>query len=142
MWEELKKQISQNPVLNCTNAALPWPKMCLELASLGYYDDRLLKRVFSKEFLDEFLSRENNVLDYLQLLTLYEAVRTFHSDEFILPEDVLQKAKEMYPVHSTLSPVSDYLAKGLGGPEYMAKNVMLPNGIVAGNFHYTIYGSL
>ncbi|XP_045452928.1 uncharacterized protein LOC123662083 [Melitaea cinxia] len=131
MWEELQKQISQNPILNCTNAALPWPKVCLELASLGYYDDRLLKRVFSKEFLDEFLSRENNVLDYLQLLTLYEAVRTFHSDEFILPEDVLQKAKEVYPVHSTLSPVGDYLARGLGGPEYMAKNVILPNGIVA-----------
>ncbi|CAH2094905.1 unnamed protein product [Euphydryas editha] len=131
MWKELRRQISENPVLNCTNAALPWTKICLELASLGHYDDRVLKRVFSKEFLDEFLSREDNVLDYLQLLTLYEAVRTFHSDEYVVPEDVLQKAKEMYPVHSSPSPVSDYLAKGLGGPEYMAKNVVLPSGIVA-----------
>lgn len=78
-WTEITRQISMNPILDAKNAALPWTKVCLELASLGYYDDRLLSRVFSKPFLDEFLSRPDNTLDYLQLLTLHEAVKAFHS---------------------------------------------------------------
>ncbi|XP_050353896.1 uncharacterized protein LOC126775825 [Nymphalis io] len=130
-WNQLRSQISQNPILNCTNASLPWTKVCLELASLGHYEDKVLERVFSKEFLDEFLSREKNILDYLQLLTLNEAVRTFHSEEYKLPEDVLQKAKDMYPVHTLPSPLVEHLARGLGGPKYVAKNVVLPNGIIA-----------
>ncbi|XP_032521386.2 uncharacterized protein LOC116773106 [Danaus plexippus] len=130
-WDEIKRQISSNPVLKATNANLPWTKFCLELASLGFYDDRLLERVFSKDFLREFLSRENNTLDYLQLLTLYEAVHTFHSNEYKLPDDILQKAKDAYPTHASTSRLMDYLARGLGGPEYSAKDVVLPNGIIA-----------
>ncbi|XP_039757984.1 uncharacterized protein LOC120632243 isoform X1 [Pararge aegeria] len=130
-WEELRRQISANPLLNATNAALPWAKLCLELASLGCYEVRLLNRVFSKEFLDEYLARDNNTLDYLQLLTLYEAVQTFYSEDYKLPEEVLRKAKEMYPVHSLTGALVEHLTRGLGGPEYVAKNVALPNGIVS-----------
>lgn len=131
-WEQMKRQISANPVLNATNSALPWAKLCLELASLGHYEERLLNRVFSKQFLDEYLARENNTLDYLQLLTLYEAVRTFYSGEYELPENVVEKAKEMYPVHALTGVLVEHLARGLGGSEYVAKNVALPNGIVSG----------
>ncbi|XP_034833978.1 FAST kinase domain-containing protein 2, mitochondrial-like isoform X1 [Maniola hyperantus] len=130
-WVELRRQISANPVLNATNAALPWAKLCLELASLGHYEDRLLNRVFSKEFLDEYLARDNNTLDYLQLLTLYQAVQTFYSEDYKLPENVLERAKDMYPVHSLTGVLVEHLARGLGGPEYVAKNVVLPNGIVS-----------
>ncbi|XP_052744126.1 uncharacterized protein LOC112050548 isoform X2 [Bicyclus anynana] len=129
-WDELRKQISANPILNATNATLPWTKLCLEMASLGHYEDRLLNRVFSKEFLNEYLARENNTLDYLQLLTLYEAVRTFYSEEYELPQNILERAKDMYPVHSLNGVLVEHLTKGLGGPEYVAKNVVLPNGIV------------
>ncbi|XP_013190958.1 uncharacterized protein LOC106135256 [Amyelois transitella] len=130
-WELLRRQISNNPVLDARNAALPWTKICLELASLGHYEDKLLSRVFSPEFLKEYLSREDNTLDYLQLLTLHEAVKAFHSDQFSLPPDVVEKAKALYPVHAHTDLLEEHLSRGLGSQEYVAKNVVLPNGFVA-----------
>ncbi|CAH0756657.1 unnamed protein product [Diatraea saccharalis] len=130
-WSELRKQISLNPVLNSTNSTLPWPKFCLELASLNHYEDKVLNRVFSKEFLEEHLSRNNNNLDYLQLLTLHEAVKCFHTKEYSLPPETLAVAKTKYPTHSSTDQLLQYLATALGGKEYIAKNVLLPNGIIA-----------
>ncbi|XP_059048084.1 uncharacterized protein LOC131843453 [Achroia grisella] len=130
-WAELQRQISLNPVLSANNAALPWTKLCLELASLGYYEDKLIDKVFSKDFLKEYLSRAYNTLDYLQILTLYEAVRSFHTDRVSIPQDVLEKAKALYPVHSMTSLLEEHLARGLGNKEYLMKNVILPSGFVA-----------
>lgn len=134
IWSELKRQISANPVLEAKNVALPWTKFTLELAALGFYEDKLINRVFSKEFLDEYLSREQNNLDYLQMLMLNEAVNNFHSNEYSLPEEVLETARRLYPIQSLTENILDSLARGLGGHQYVVKNVVLPNGIVAGKF--------
>jgi hypothetical protein len=143
-WNELKKQISMNPVLEGNNTALPWTKACLEMASLHYYEDKILKKVFSKEFLDEYLSRDNNTLDLLQLLTLDQAVKCFHTTEYSLPPDILEMAKSRYPVHNVSEQLELSLARGIGGREYFAKHVALPNGFVAGKINriikcYVIY---
>lgn len=130
-WNEIRRQISLNPILDGKSFALPWTKMCLELASLGHYEDKVINRVFSKEFLDNYLAREDNVLDYLQLLTLYEAVRTFHSYDYKLPDEVLAKAKALYPVSVLTAELESSLAQGLGSPDYVVRNVALPCGIVA-----------
>ncbi|XP_047994256.1 uncharacterized protein LOC125232576 isoform X2 [Leguminivora glycinivorella] len=130
-WEEIRRQISGNPILDAKHAALPWVKVCLELASLGHYDDRLLKRVFSREFLDEFLSRPDCTLDYLQLLTLHEAVRAFHSEEYQVPEYILEKAKSLYPTHALTEQLQKNLAQAVGAADVVARNVLLPCGIVA-----------
>ncbi|XP_022130412.1 uncharacterized protein LOC111003942 isoform X2 [Pieris rapae] len=130
-WTEIKAQISRNPILSANSTALPWTKVCLELASLGVYEERLLKKVFSKEFLEKYLAREKNDLDYLQLLTLHEAVHTFHSEHYTLPNEVLQRARNSYPVHAVSEELETYLVRGLGSPEYAVRNVMLPCGIVA-----------
>ncbi|XP_026760632.2 uncharacterized protein LOC113519672 [Galleria mellonella] len=130
-WAELQRQISLNPVLNAKNTALPWSKLCLELASLGFYEDKLLDKVFSEDFLKEFLKRDNNTLDYLQILTLYQAVRTFHNDEVQLPQAVLEKAKALYPISSMTNLLEEHLARGLGNKDYLVKNVVLPSGFVA-----------
>lgn len=130
-WEEIRRQISNNPILDAKHAALPWVKVCLELASLGHYEDRLLKRVFSQEFLDEFLSRPDSTLDYLQLLTLHEAVHTFHSEEYQVPEYILEKAKSLYPTHALTEQLQKNLAQAVGASDVVARNVLLPSGIVA-----------
>ena len=131
-WLEIKRQISKNPILNCTNAALPWTKVCLELASLGHYEDKVLEKIFSKEFLDEYLARENNTLDYIQLLTLNEAVTSLHKASYNLPDEILDKAKIMYPIHALSGVVVEHLALGLGGNEFVARNVVLPSGLISG----------
>ncbi|XP_022818033.1 uncharacterized protein LOC111350630 [Spodoptera litura] len=130
-WEDIKLQIFRNPAFDGNNSALPWAKICLELASLGYYDDRILKKVFSKENISDFSDKENNVLDYLQLLTLYEAVRSFHDEDYTLPTDLHDKLKSVYPVHGKTDLLEEHLAIGLGGPGYVVKNVVLPNGFIA-----------
>uniref|UniRef100_A0A2A4IZL1 FAST kinase leucine-rich domain-containing protein n=1 Tax=Heliothis virescens TaxID=7102 RepID=A0A2A4IZL1_HELVI len=130
-WLEIRNQIAENPVFDVKNTALPWTKICLELASLGYYDDKLLSRVFSKENVSQFSDKENNALDYLQLLTLYEAVKAFHDDSYMLPEELLEKAKSVYPIHKKTELIEEYLSAGLGGAEYVVTNVVLPNGFIA-----------
>ncbi|CAB3249550.1 unnamed protein product [Arctia plantaginis] len=130
-WKEIQRQISKNPVLDGKNNALPWAKICLELASLGHYEDKLLTKVFSKTYFDDFHIRDTNMLDYLQLLTLHEAVRTFYSDKYGLPTEVLEKAKSIYPAHALTDQLEDHLAQGLGGAQYVVRNVLLPNGFVA-----------
>ncbi|XP_049878142.1 uncharacterized protein LOC126375261 [Pectinophora gossypiella] len=130
-WDLLRRQISTNPVLDARSSALPWAKFCLELASLGHFEDKLLDRVFSKEYLTEHLKREHNTLDYMQLFTLHEAVNTFYSQRYQLPAHILEKAKEMYPMHGMTEQLEESLASGLGGNEYLVRNVVLPNGIVA-----------
>lgn len=131
-WTVLRAHISSNPVLDGKNPALPWAKVCLELASLGHFEERLLNRVFSKEFLENYLSRDNNTLDLLQLLTLHEAVTTFYSQDYSLPDDVLMKARSVYPVHPMSEELEACVARGVGGAEFVVRNVALPNGIVAG----------
>ncbi|KOB67900.1 FAST kinase domain-containing protein 2 [Operophtera brumata] len=113
-WNEIQRQISLNPILHGKNFALPWAKLCLEMASLGLYEDKLLARVFSEEFLNDYLGRNNNVLDYLQLLTLHEAVKSFHSKEYTLPPEILAKAKSVYPMNSLNERLEECVARGLG----------------------------
>lgn len=131
-WTEIKRQISLNPILDGKNYALPWAKLCLEMASLGHYEDKLLTRVFSQEFLNDYLGRDNNVLDYLQLLTLHEAVKAFHSEEYTLPPETAAKAKSVYPVNMLNEKLEECVARGLGGKEYAVRNVVLSSGFVAG----------
>ncbi|KAJ0173423.1 hypothetical protein K1T71_010572 [Dendrolimus kikuchii] len=133
-WTEICRQISINPILDSNTFALPWTKFCLELASLGFYSDKLLDKIFTQEFLDDFLAREANTLDYLQLLTLHEAVNTFHSEEYKLPQEILEKAKSVYPLSPLSEELEKYLALGLGGSEYVIRNVVLPCGILADVF--------
>ncbi|KAL4710856.1 hypothetical protein ACJJTC_012948 [Scirpophaga incertulas] len=131
LWSELKKQISANQVMEGKHNSLPWIKFCLELASLNYYEDRILSKMFSREFLEDHLSREDDTLDLLQLLTINEAVQCFHDKEYSLPPDILERAKSKYPTHKTAVRLQEYFANGLGGREYVAKHVVLPSGIVA-----------
>lgn len=126
-WTKIKPQITDNPILLDNSTILPWTKICLEMASLGLYEDKLLKKVFCKEN----LNRDFNQLDYLQLLTLYEAVQTFHSKDYKLPEDLLCKARSVYPVHRKTELLEQHLSAGLGGAGYVVKNVVLPNGIIS-----------
>lgn len=126
-WKEIKNQIIQNPLMDSNSNAMPWAKICLELASLGIYEDRLLKKVLSKEYCQTL--KDGALLDHLQLLNLYEAVKNFHK-EYELPSQTLEKAKSLYPVHPNTEHLEEHLAQGLGGHEYVIRNVELPNGFI------------
>lgn len=127
---DIIQQITANPVFESKNATLPWAKFALELATLGCFDDRVLKRVFSDDFLIEHFIRYDNILSYLQLLTLHEAVRVLHTEKYALPENILKKAKELYPAHSVTEELVVCLNRGLESDKFTARNVVLPSGIV------------
>lgn len=132
-WQEIQRQITTNAVLDSNNSILPWPKVCLELASLGIYKDKVIKHVFSEEFLNDYFSRDHNkILDYMQLFILRIATKTLHGVEYELSTDVMKETIAMYPVSALTDDVEVYLARGLGAPEYVTKNVIMPCGIISG----------
>ncbi|XP_037876302.1 uncharacterized protein LOC101745283 isoform X1 [Bombyx mori] len=131
-WQEIQRQITTNAVLDSNNSILPWPKVCLELASLGIYKDKVIKHVFSEEFLNDYFSRDHNkILDYMQLFILRIATKTLHGVEYELSTDVMKETIAMYPVSALTDDVEVYLARGLGAPEYVTKNVIMPCGIIS-----------
>lgn len=123
-WDSIKTIILQNPIINCNKNELPWMKFNLELMSLGCYDKNLLEKVFHDDFLEQYLAREQNTLDYLQMLSLYQSVMILHPEyDGILPNSrFIDKAielnfeKQMYPLKSCL----EYI---YGGSEYVMTKV-------------------
>lgn len=71
---ELKSAILDNSIFKQFHVKLPWAKFALELMVIDCLTEPVVDHLFSKEFLSEYLNRENNTLDYLQLLLLYQAV--------------------------------------------------------------------
>lgn len=79
-WDLIKQSIKENSMLRSNKIELPWMKFSLELISLGCYDKNLMERIFSDNFLDQHLSRDYNLLDYLQFLALYQSVVLLHPE--------------------------------------------------------------
>lgn len=79
-WDLIKNTIKENSLLRSEKNELPWMKFSLELFSIGCYDKNLIEKLFSDEFLDRHLSRDYNLLDYLQFLVLYQSVALLHPE--------------------------------------------------------------
>lgn len=79
-WELIKSTIKENSLLRSNKIELPWMKFSLELISLGCYDKNLMEKIFSDNFLDQHLSRDYNLLDYLQFLALYQSIVLLHPE--------------------------------------------------------------
>lgn len=79
-WNLIQGAIKENSLLRSTKNEFPWMRFSVELISLGIYDKNLIEKIFSDEFLDCHLSRDYNLLDYLQFLTLYQSVVLMHPE--------------------------------------------------------------
>ena len=53
-------------------------KFTSELISLGIYDEKLLQKIFSDNFLEVYMDREMNFLDHIQMLAIIQIVKAFY----------------------------------------------------------------
>lgn len=99
-------------------------KFNLELLSIGCYSKDLLEKVFDDDFLDLHLAREQNLLDYLQMLLLYQCTQTVYAQydgklpdrRFIDKAIELNFEKQQFPLKACLENI-------FGGEEYVGTKI-------------------
>ncbi|KAL1461822.1 hypothetical protein WDU94_013692 [Cyamophila willieti] len=111
---------------------LPWLKIALEFASLDVFPSFLYEKIFQTHFLEKYV-REDNVLDYYQLLQLHQVYQSHHPSPkpVDLPQYLLDKAVAYYMIKEC--PLLPALEKGLGGAQYVK------NKVFSKNYHFIDY---
>lgn len=84
------------------------------------------------------------MLDYLQLLTLYQAVRTLHPQYTGThpPEHVIEKAQQINGENVLEFPLKSALEKGLGGEMYVQSKAYTKLGHFIGKITTLMYSLL
>ena len=124
-WPILKSIVLEHPLLQSDKNDLPWFKFASEMASLGFFSKILLEKLFSTTFLDFFLARENNFLDHIQMLLLYQSVK-LHYPEFdgqFPAEKFLSRAMQINLAKNTNLHFKNVLAYVFGGEQFVQCNV-------------------
>jgi FAST kinase domain-containing protein 2 len=124
-WEIIKSLLHENPLMHSNKIELPWIKFAVEMMSIGFHSNILLEKIFSTKFLDEYLSRKENVLDKVQLLLLYQSVKLL-IPEYTGPLPEQRFIDEAISVNSSRSSESlkQVLAEAFGGSEFIQSNVV------------------
>ncbi|GAB0097683.1 FAST kinase domain-containing protein 2, mitochondrial [Sergentomyia squamirostris] len=79
-WNEISHSILNSRLLRNPPPNMPWVKFALDMLSFNVYSESLFGKLFSDDFLITFLSRNNNILDHVQLLTLYQIITILHPE--------------------------------------------------------------
>ena len=79
-WEIFKSLLHENPMLHSENVHLPWISFANQMMSLDFHSNILLEKIFSTKFLEEYLRRNENQLDHVQLLLLWQSVKLILPD--------------------------------------------------------------
>lgn len=118
------KSINQNALFDSEITGFPWTKLACELASIDVFNHRLITRLFSDEFLDEYMARKSTI-DYLQLLNIYQYCSLFCQAEIQTwpSENHLNGAKEVILNRQSFA-VKKSLEYAFGGQEYIATKVL------------------
>lgn len=127
-WEIIKSLLHENPLFQ--SQRLPWMKFAVEMMSLDFHSNILFEKVFSTKFLTAFLKRDDNALDYVQLLLLWQSVKLLIPDysgplpdlNFIEDAMMLNQSR---PVNEGLLEMLAYI---FGGREYVQSRVMSSHG--------------
>lgn len=128
-WEIIKSLLHENPLLHSDKIKLPWIKFANELLSIDFQSNILFEKVFNTNFLEKYLDREENRLDYVQLLLLWQSVKLLVPDyngpwpEMRFIEDAIMmnfsRVNEVF---------LEALVKIFGGREFIQTNLTTSHG--------------
>ncbi|PSN30798.1 hypothetical protein C0J52_15293 [Blattella germanica] len=121
-WDSIQQSLLKNPIMEAKEQLeLPWIRVAVDLAALDVYPPELLKLIFDEEFLNQFFSRDYNILDRLQLLLLYQAIVTLYPSYSgpLPPKEIIESAMELNGDHVEEFPLQAALVRGLGGPSIL-----------------------
>jgi FAST kinase domain-containing protein 2 len=128
-WEILKSLIHENPMMHSQNMKLPWIKLAVELMSVDFHSNILLEKVFSTKFLEEYIRRDDKVLDQLQLLSLYQSAKLLIPDyDGPFPEQRFIDEAISATSMRVNEPFLKILANIFGGTEFIQTNLITSHG--------------
>lgn len=115
-------------------------KIVFHMMTLDIYIPALLEKIFSEGFLDDYLVHNPHKVSWIQIFQLYLGVKTFlpSLSNITMPPYILNNCVNLNcgtPIDETLKQA---LELALGGEQYCACNVQLPNGVFVGNIQYHI----
>lgn len=123
-WEIIKSVLLENPVLYSDKMQIPWMRFAVDLMSIGIYSNIMLEKLFNSSFIKAFLRPEENKLDQLQLLLLWQSVKLFvpeydgpFPDQKIIDDAILLNLAK--PYESAWTTIGD----ALGGKQFVQWNV-------------------
>lgn len=130
-WSKITEYIFQNSIFQSCKNELPWMRFCLELVSLNCFNSQLIEKIFQTEFLEKHLARDNNFLDYIQMLSLYHCSKCLMKEYTVRSPDqvFLDKAIEMN-ISRDIFPLKLLLELGCYGKEYVLTKVVTNYGQV------------
>ena len=128
-WDIIRNILHDNPLLSSDRENLPWYKFALEMVCLDFHHKILIERIFSRSFLTNFLSREYNLLDNLQLLQLYQCMKLMVPgyDGPFPDQDIIANAIEICQVKRDF-PYKKVLEYVFGGEKFLQTNVLTEYG--------------
>lgn len=128
-WSTIQQFIIKNDLFRLERKDLPWIKFALELLSLDVCDRQMLNTIFSNDFLQTHLQRENNTLDYLQLLMLHQAVQILRPeyDGNRLDDQFIDKAVSITFAKQEC-PLQEYVEQAFGGAHVVRNKLKTRHG--------------
>lgn len=128
-WEIMKSLLHENPLLHSEKIGLPWIKFANDLLSIDFHSNILLEKMFSTKFLEAYLSREKNRLDYVQLLALWQSVKLLVPDyEGPWPEQRFIEDAILHNGSRVNEVFLEQLANIFGGREFIQTNLITSHG--------------
>lgn len=121
-WSCIQEALMSNTTLiGKERMELPWIRLAVDFAVLDIFCPDLLQYVFEEEFLRQFLARDYNLLDRLQLLLLHQAVVTLYPSYsgVLPPQDIIETVIARNGDHVQQFPLQAALEKGMGGGSYV-----------------------
>lgn len=119
------QSLFQNPLFKRDLIEFPWTKLACDLASLDIFPGYMKEKLFSPEFLEQYLSRESTI-DYLQFLKYYQSVMLLEDASSVPVQDLapfIQRARNIV-LGKIDFPLKISLEFAFGGQEYVATKVL------------------
>lgn len=130
-----KNQILPNIIRNENLANVPpssrlWLKFVFQLMILDHYEQELINRVLSRQYLDSYFSNNNErslLLDFYQTLGVYQTATTRPEiDLSSVQESVLEEILSNYAARVGNSKIQEALIKQIGS-DFVVTNVRTKN---------------
>lgn len=123
-WDMIRLALLKNPLFKTDKLEYPWLKFSIDLLSVNCFDEKLIERLFSNEFLEKYLIRQDSILDYIQLLSLYQCTRTLHPEfKYNFPDQKYINRGIELTNNRTEFPLQAVLEYTYGGSNYVKTKV-------------------
>lgn len=122
-WDEFYPLILQSKFLTSEQIHLPWTRFAIELLSLGVECPTLWNKIFSFEFLNQYMDRDDRYIDLIMLLDLYQHTRVLTTyDVDTIDHKYLNQAKRVTVLKENY-PLKSVIELTFGGSSYVYTKV-------------------